>query len=41
MNERIRIEVTAAQRVVVVLSEASYPGQCVTINGEREDKISP
>jgi len=30
----IRIEVTAAQRGVVVLSESSYPGWRVTVNGE-------
>jgi len=34
MNERIRIEITATKRGVVVLSESSYPGWRVTVNGK-------
>ncbi|MGA2781005.1 MAG: YfhO family protein [Smithella sp.] len=34
MNERIRIEVTSVKRGVVVLSESSYPGWRVTVNGK-------
>ena len=35
----IRIEVTAAQSGVVVLSEASYPGWRVTVNGKPSNVI--
>jgi uncharacterized membrane protein YfhO len=36
---RIRIEVTTAQPGVVVLSEASYPGWRVTVNGKQANII--